>query len=143
MAKQFILLVIKKTKAFQKSPDRINKYRGIFMTNLEIFFAAMSLIVTPFLGLISFFLKRIIKKLDDSSDKAGILESEVKTINVHLSNMKVDIERALTLASQITHLTSEVEVLKRDLNTCFIKLDKLTEKVENDANRFFRSNNAG
>ena len=113
------------------------------MSNLEIFFAVMALIGTPFLGLISFFLKRIIKKLDDSSDKAGILESEVKTINVHLSNMKVDIERALTLASQITHLNSEVEVLKRDLNTCFIKLDKLTERVENDAIRVFRSNNAG
>ena len=113
------------------------------MSNLEIFFAAMSLIVTPFLGLISFFLKRIIKKLDDSSDKAVVLETEVKTINIHLSNMKVDIERALTLASQITTLNSEIDMLKRDLKTCFEKLDKLTEKVENDANRFFRSNNAG
>lgn len=112
------------------------------MSNLEILLAVISLISTPFLGLISFFLKRIIKKLDDSSDKAVVLESEVKTINVHLSNMKVDIERALTLASQITHLNSEVEVLKRDLNTCFTKLDKLTEKVEQDANRIFRSNNA-
>lgn len=85
--------------------------------------------LSPFLGLIVYFFKKILDKIDSSHEQISKVTNEIKLIKANLASMEKDIEKARIFAEVIERHNVEIEVLRRDLVTCFNKLDKIQEKL--------------
>lgn len=90
-------------------------------------------VLIPLFGLIfsiiAFFLKKIIEKIDLSYQASMKSISEIEKVNLKLFSMEKDIEKALIMGENAKNLDGEIEILKRDLKTCFTKVDQLNERL--------------
>ena len=84
--------------------------------------------LSPFLGMIVYFFKKILDKIDNSYQQITKVNIEMTQIKDKLSDMERDIEKSRLLVEITDRHSVEIEVIRRDLTTCFSKLDKLQER---------------
>lgn len=98
------------------------------MTNeiiISVVISIVGFIIVSLLGVCTFFLKKMIEKIEKNSEEMHHLRTDFQVIKTQFVEQKSDIEKSITMAEIVTRQQTEIDILKRDLATCFSKLDRL------------------
>ena len=91
-------------------------------------------LLTPLFGLIIYMLKRIDNKIEKNADTSVHLEHQFTSLSEQFKQMKVDVEKSLIMGNRNERLSAEIDFLKRDMKTCFKKLDTINENIRKVSN---------